>query len=172
MAKPVLLCLAAVAAAVTPPAPLDAQCRLCATPVTHRSDSAGADRIELEVETSLNFGRLVMFGEGQGSAIIKADGSQAATGTISGPGTRAMVGSAVIRGEPGRAVRVDLPSRILLYSLSGGTIEFDQVTSDLPAMPRLDASGRLAFRLGGRVQISGDAEGNYRGDLPINVEYP
>ena len=47
----------------------------------------------------------------------------------------------------------------------------DEVLSDLPALPRLDAAGNLSFRFGGRARISGDADGDYRGDLPITVEY-
>lgn len=129
------------------------------------------DRIELEIETSLNFDRLVLFGAGEGSARIAPDGATSATGSVTDIGPRAMVGKAIIQGEPGRAVRIDLPSRIELHSFSGGTISFDQVTSDLPALPRLDSAGRLSFRFGGRVRIRGDAEGDYRGALPITVEY-
>jgi hypothetical protein len=29
----------------------------------------------------------------------------------------------------------------------------------------------LSFRFGGRVRITGNADGDYRGDLPITVEY-
>lgn len=82
-----------------------------------------------------------------------------------------MVGQAVVRGEAGRAVRVELPQRIALYSVSGGRIGIDDLVSDLPAMPRLDSSGRLSFRFGGRLNVTGDAEGQYRGDVPITVEY-
>ena len=38
-------------------------------------------------------------------------------------------------------------------------------------MPRLDSAGNLTFRFGGRLHVSGDAEGDYRGDLPITAEY-
>jgi hypothetical protein len=82
-----------------------------------------------------------------------------------------MVGTAIVHGQPGRTVRVELPRRIELYSLSGGNISFEDVTSDLPSLPRLDSAGNLTFRFGGRVRISGDADGEYRGDLPITVEY-
>lgn len=151
--------------------PADAQCRLCDRPTTQRDAPDQSEHIELEIETSLNFDRLVLFGTGEGSALIKPDGARSAAGSIADIGPRAMVGSAVIHGEPGRVVRIDLPSRIELYSLGGGTISFDQVTSDLPALPRLDSAGRLAFRFGGRISIRGDAEGDYRGSLPITVEY-
>ena len=68
-------------------------------------------------------------------------------------------------------MRIELPRRIELYSLGGGHISFDDVVSDLPSLPRLDSTGTLTFRFGGRVTISGDADGQYRGDLPITVEY-
>jgi hypothetical protein len=82
-----------------------------------------------------------------------------------------MVGRAVIRGTAGRAVRVELPRRIDLYSISGGRITVDDVVSDLPSIPRLDSAGTLVFRFGGRVTVTGDSEGAYRGDMPITVEY-
>jgi hypothetical protein len=82
-----------------------------------------------------------------------------------------MPGTATIRGEPGRALRIELPRRITLYSLSGGEMTFDQVVSDLPSLPRLDSAGRLTFRFGGRLSISGNSDGDYRGDFPITVEY-
>lgn len=160
-----------VAASAAVPGPARAQCRLCAAPATQRVAPDARDNIRLEIETSLNFDQLVLFGEGEGSALLKPDGSRTANGSIANVSPRAMVGSATIRGEPGRIVRIDLPPRIELYSLGGGTISFDQVTSDLPALPRLDSAGRLSFRFGGRIRIRGDAEGDYRGDLPITAEY-
>ena len=45
------------------------------------------------------------------------------------------------------------------------------MVSDLPSLPRLDSAGNLSFRFGGRLRITGDADGQYRGDLPITVEY-
>jgi len=82
-----------------------------------------------------------------------------------------MVGTVVVRGQSGRAVRVDLPTRIELFALGGGRVTLDQVETDLPSMPRLDSAGNLTFRFGGRLRVTGDAEGDYRGDLPITVEY-
>jgi hypothetical protein len=148
-----------------------AQCRLCPAPTTERAlTEVGAAR--LEVETSLDFDRLVLLGQGEGSATLRPDGSRQVSGVIAAIGGRAMVGSAMIRGEAGRAVRVHLPASIALHSLSGGRVTIDNLVSDLPALPRLDASGALAFRFGGRLTVSGDAEGEYRGDVPITVEYP
>jgi hypothetical protein len=169
--KLLALVLAASAAAAATSWPADAQCRLCDKPTTKREDPTGSDDIRLEIETSLNFDRLILFGQGQGAAVIRPDGSSSAEGTVTNVSPRAMVGTAVVHGMAGRAVRVELPRRIELYSLSGGIITFENVTSDLPSLPRLDSAGNLTFRFGGRVRISGDADGEYRGDLPITVEY-
>ena len=58
-----------------------------------------------------------------------------------------------------------------MYGLGGNRISIDGIESDLPASARLDSSGSLSFRFGGRLQIIGDADGDYRGDVPITVEY-
>jgi len=161
------LSIAAFAAA----APGHAQCRLCAEPTTLRPSDVGKDTISLEIQAGLDFDRLILLQPGPGSATIRPDSSTSVSGTIAAISGRAMVGQAVVRGEPGRAVRINLPGSIALYSVSGGRISIDDLVSDLPAMPRLDGSGRLSFRFGGRLEITGDAEGQYRGDVPITVEY-
>jgi hypothetical protein len=86
-------------------------------------------------------------------------------------GPRATVGTVLVHGAAGRALRVVLPHRIELYSLNGGHITLDQVTTDLPAIPRLDSAGNLSFRFGGRLVVTGNDDGQFRGDLPITVEY-
>jgi hypothetical protein len=157
--------------AATSASPASAQCRLCDTPTTTRDSGSGKDDIQLEIETSLAFDRLIVLGAGQGTAVIRPDGSSSGTGTVADVSPRAMVGTVTVHGEPGRTIRIELPHRIELHSLSGGAITFDDVVSDLPSLPRLDSSGNLTFRFGGRLQINGDADGDYRGDLPITAEY-
>jgi hypothetical protein len=169
--KPIPLVVAALAAAVVGSSPSNGQCRLCKKPELTRDLSTNKDDVSLQIDTSLNFDRLILGGTGEGTAEIRPDGSSSAQGAVAGVSARAVVGSARVHGEPGRAVRVELPSRIQLYSLSGGQLIVDDVSSDLPAMPRLDSAGNLSFRFGGRVRITGDSAGDYRGDLPITVEY-
>jgi hypothetical protein len=154
-----------------PLAPAAAQCRLCETPTTGLPEQARDGPVSLEIETSLDFDRLILLGVGEGSATLLPNGSRSVSGVIGDIGGRAMVGSAVIQGEAGRAVRIDLPGRIELHSVNGGRILIEDIVSDLPGVARLDSRGGLAFRFGGRLRISGDAEGEYRGDLPITVEY-
>ena len=159
------------AAAACAPAPVIAQCRLCSTPTTTVQQDPAAQDVQLEIETGLNFDRLITLGPGEGSAELRPNGAKSAIGAVSEIGPRAMVGTVVVRGQSGRAVRVDLPTRIELFALGGGRVTLDQVETDLPSMPRLDSAGNLTFRFGGRLRVTGDAEGDYRGDLPITVEY-
>jgi hypothetical protein len=166
------LLLAALAAAVAGPSPARGQCRLCSTPTTALSESSEGGPLHLEVETSLDFGPLVLAGQGTGAAVIRPDGSTSAQGALDRVSPRAMVGTASVHGTPGRALRIELPRSLELYSLGGrGHISVDEVTSDLPPDPRLDSSGNLTFRFGGRLTVTGDSEGEYRGDMPIIVDY-
>ena len=168
--KRLLFLASAVAVAIAPPA--SAQCRLCEAPTTQRTADGPQGDVDLRIETSLNFDRLILNGAGPGSVTIHPDGSNNAGGSVAGVGPRAMVGLVSVHGDPDRAVRVELPHRIELYSLVGiGRIVLDDVTSDLAALPRLDAAGNLSFHFGGRLLVTGDADGQYRGDLPITVEY-
>ena len=169
--KPLGLGVAAIAAAAGALSPARGQCRLCSTPTTAPSDAADSNGIELEIETSLNFDRLIVSGAGQGAAVLRPDGTAVAQGTLTEVSPRAMVGTVIVHGEAGRGIRVELPIRAELYSLSGGRITVDDLVSDLPSAPKLDSAGNLTFRFGGRVTVTGDSEGEYRGDLPITVEY-
>lgn len=152
-------------------APARAQCRLCPTPTSTPSEASSDDAIKLSVEATLDFDRLVLLGAGEGTATLLPNGQRSASGSIAAISGRAMVGAVVIRGEPGRTVRVELPSRIDLHALGGGSIIIEDIVSDLADLPKLDSAGNLSFRFGGRLKISGDAEGDYRGDVPITVEY-
>jgi|SRR5947209_6035011 len=151
--------------------PAGAQCRLCDQPATQRpTDSADGD-VQLQIEATLDFDRLIVSGAAGGAVTIRPDGSNSTEGAVSDVGSRAMVGTVEVHGTAGRALRVDLPHRIELYSTAGRRITLDEVVTDLPSTPHLDAAGNLSFRFGGRLVVGGDADGQYRGDLPITVEY-
>jgi len=64
-----------------------------------------------------------------------------------------------------------MPARIELHSVSGSTISIDEITTDLPSEPKLDSSGGLVFRFGGPLKLSGNSDGDFRGEMPITVEY-
>ena len=169
--KHLALLLAGFAAAAAAPSPAVAQCRLCNQPTTDRPVDGPNGDVQLQIETGLNFDWLILSGAGAGAATIRPDGSNGTEGSVMDVGPRAMVGTVLVHGEANRAVRVELPHRVDLFSVSGGRMTLVDVASDLPAAPRLDAAGNLSFRFGGRLIISGEADGPYRGDLPITVEY-
>ena len=166
-----LAALAVMGSAASAQSPdVSAPCRLCETGA---SDGVTAlpRPVTLDVQTSLDFDRLILAGSGEGSAELGPDGSRNVTGSVAAIGARAMVGLVVIRGEPGRLVRIALPDRIELVGLSGGTIMVDTIRSDLPGMPRLGLDGSLSFRFGGILHLSGELDGEFRGDVPIEVDY-
>src|SRR5438067_6470525 len=148
--KPLALLIVLAAAS----SPAGAQCRLCAEPAPAPGQDAPVD---LQIETDLDFGRLILTGAGAGAATIRPDGSSGAEGSVMGLGPRTMVGTVLVHGAAGRALRVDLPRRVELFSLGGGRLTLDDVSTDLPALPRLDAAGKLSFHFGGRLILSGDA---------------
>ena len=172
MARTALLAFGLTAAAMLAAAPdARAQCRLCENPTTAPREDAADGKIDLQIEAGLDFDRLVVIGTGEGSATLFPDGTRQVSGSVEAISGRAMVGEAHVQGEPGRAVRIDLPRRIDLHSLDGGRISIDEIVTDLPPTPRLDSAGKLKFRFGGRIRLSGNSDGDFRGDLPITVEY-
>jgi hypothetical protein len=171
---PALFCLALIGAlGIAAPAltqDVTAPCSLC-QPESGGKEEKPATPVSLAVEVNLDFDRLVLAGTGDGSAELGPDGLRNVSGSITAISARAMVGEVVIRGEPGRYVRIELPPRIELHGFSGGVIRLESLRSDLPQMPKLDASGRLRFRLGGVLHLSGDVSGDFRGDVPVEVDY-
>jgi hypothetical protein len=167
-----ILALTGAMAFAAPALPQDvtAPCSLCAPAPTATGETPAA-AVKLDVEVNLDFDRLVLTGSGDGSAELRPDGARNVSGSIASISARAMVGEVVIRGEPNRYVRIDLPRRIELQGYSGGVIRLESLRSDLPQMPRLDANGRLKFRLGGVLHLTGDVSGEFRGDVTIDVDY-
>ncbi|MEO6247922.1 MAG: DUF4402 domain-containing protein [Sphingomicrobium sp.] len=151
-------------------APAAAQCRLCAAPTTLTSDET-VTPVKLEVETSLDFDRLVLAGSGAGSALVAPDGSRQTSGTVVSIGGRAMAGTITVRGEPGRAIRVGLPQTISLFGTSGGQVRIDSIKSDLSSMPRIAANGSLTIHFGGELHVDGTLDGDFRGDFSVDVDY-
>ncbi len=161
----------AAACLVAPAA--DAQqvtCRLC----TGTADVEGAKPaapIRLEVRSRLDFDSLVFAGLGEGMIRLSADGQAQTVGPVSATGARVMPGSVTVRGEPGRAVRVELPATVHLYGDKGGSLTIDSLSTDLPTLPVIGQDGELSFRFGGNLKVNGSLDGAFRGDVDILVEY-
>ena len=128
-------------------------------------------RALLEVQTRLEFDKVVFGGMGEAMVTMSPDGVTRMAGAASATGARTMPGSVLIRGEPGHPVRVDLPRQVNLFGEGNGAIRIDSIVTDLPAFPRIGDDGTLSFRFGGDLRISGDGDGAYHGSIDIIVEY-
>lgn len=161
----------AVAAAFAPPRPAAAQCRLCDSPVLAAPEDETQRPLEVSIDSDLDFDRLLLAASGTGTARLAPDGSRLATGAIASIGGRAVVARVVVRGEPGRAVSIDLPDRVELAGVKGGRLVIERLIHDLPDVPALDSRGLLAFAVGGELTLDGEADGEYRGSVPVAVDY-
>ena len=115
----------------------------------HRSRSHRQDRTRRPDQPQLR--PLVVDGGGDGSALIRPDGSTQNAGAVAGIGPRAMVGTAPSRptrpDDPRRAAEPDRPS----FGETAGEISFDEVVSDLPPLPAARFGRQPDFRFGGRL---------------------
>ncbi len=167
---------ALLVAAVGMPAPGQAQdasiapCRLCSTTSSEILNARPAEPLRLQVESRLDFDKIVFEGTGSAMLVLSPDGAVQLSGATAA-GARAMPGSVLIRGEPGRAVRIDLPGKVLLFGDGNGSISIDSLTTDLPSFPRIGADGTLSFRFGGDLRLGGESDGAFRGAIDIVVDY-
>ena len=153
------------------PGAAPAQCRLCEAPTTTPQEEGDAIPLRLDVQARLDFDRLILDDTSSGTARLAPDGTSTISGSVGTISGRAMVGSVMVTGEPGRLVRIGFPGSIELTSATGSAIRLTNLTSDLPNAARLDPAGQLTFRFGGQIDLSGNVEGAYRGDIAITVDY-
>lgn len=167
-----ILCLAVAACGMLAD-PVRAQCLLCDKSAAVAGPLADPDGVPLRIEISaqLDFSRIAT-GSGGGSVTVDPQsGARRLSGNLRDLGGGGLTGEAIVSGAPGHAVRINLPAEILLDGDGGRSARMIDLATDLGPAPRLGTDGRLRFRFGGRLQLSGDDEGNYRGRIPISVEY-
>lgn len=151
-------------------APLGAQegCRLCYSDL---GSAPGERPLAIEIWTDLNFSKLALTGRNGGSAQISPSGGKQTSGEMADLGGMPVTGHGRITGIALREIRVDLPQKIEMTTPDGGRAELVDFTTNLPARPALNASGELEFEFGARLVIKGSQGGNYRGRIPISVDY-
>ena len=127
--------------------------------------------LRIAVSTGLEFAP-VATGPAGGDANLDAhSGEQRAGGDAVTLGGYAFRGEVTIEGEPGQSIRVDMPRIIELSSPEGATARVVEIASTLGPAPRLGIDGRLVFKFGGRLEVDGGLDGNFRGRVPITAEY-
>ncbi|MEY4269039.1 MAG: hypothetical protein RLZZ58_255 [Pseudomonadota bacterium] len=164
----VLALIGAVGAA----SPAAAQCQLC-PPEARSGETASASfrPLRITITANLDFSR-VAAGDGGGAVSIDpVSGTRDLSGDIVDLGGMMLGGEVTVTGEPGQLVHVDIPRDIILESDDGRTARVTDLGTSLSPAPRLGPDGVLTFRFGGRLNVGRDDDGNYRGRIPINVEY-
>ncbi|MDZ3832139.1 MAG: DUF4402 domain-containing protein [Sphingopyxis sp.] len=153
--------------------PVAAQCMLCAVTATDGRIAAreAETPLRVEVETQLDLGRVAAGAAGGAVELDPVSGSRRLSGDLVDLGGFSLSGSVSVRGAPGAAVRVILPATVDLESEGGRNARVTGLVTDLPPAPRLGPDGRLRFRFGGRLQVAGLGDGDYRGRIPVTVEY-
>ncbi len=169
-----LLPLGAMPAAASDP------CLLCQTPGASSQRGAGpagpgADEaavpLRIDIISALDFSRLTAGGFGGGVEMDPVTGQRRLQGGAVDLGGFAMTGEAEVRGAPGRSVRILLPDSVTLESDSGRPARVSNLATDVGLLAALGPDGRLRFRFGGRLAVSGELDGTYRGRIPISVTY-
>jgi hypothetical protein len=163
--------LCAVPTGAQAQAAVDAPCRLCSATPDDSLNARAPSPLRLEVETRLDFDKVVFAGHGSALIALSPGGVARLSGAATAAGARAMPGSVLVRGEPGRAVTIALPARVILHGANAGSIVLDSLVTDLPAFPRIGDDGTLAFRFGGDLKLEGDSDGAYHGTIDISVDY-
>ena len=166
-----LYLVATVAAtALLPSAGALAQCRLCAPSATPAKAAAESRPLDIAVDTALDFSRAAQ-GRGGGSITIdERSGGRTVNGLVD-LGGMALKGTVRLTGEPLRHVRISLPGSVRLVAPDGSAADVVDLRADVPPDPALDASGQMAFSFGGRLRVTGDASGEFRGRIPITADY-
>lgn len=177
--RPLTLALALLAGVM--PGAADAQCLLCSEhdastptqPNTRDDDDEERRRLPLRVSVTadLDFSRLVSGGSGGSVTIDPSTGQLRSEGQVGALGGSAFTGHALVEGSPGQTVRIDLPNEVRLTSATGGEVRIRNIVSSLPARARLGPDGRLEFAFGGRLELDGRSDGDFRGRIQITVSY-
>lgn len=177
MIRAAYFALAAIALAMGLPGPLAAKggnCKNCDLPPTCRGSGSGQAKncIDLQIESDIQFGRLVLIGDGVGQVLIDLDtGRKVITGRIGDLGGMAFEGRARIQGSPSSPVRIDFPPSITMSDGAGATATLRDFATNLPPIAYLDGNGQLEFRFTGKLYTNSPIGGKMRGRIPISVDY-
>ncbi|MGL5839650.1 MAG: DUF4402 domain-containing protein [Sphingorhabdus sp.] len=127
--------------------------------------------LRIEIRSSLDFSRVTTGNKGGQIALDPNSGGRSITGDVVELGGSPFAGNAIVTGEPGRAIRIEIPPAIRLTSGAGGSIQIVNLRTNLSAAPRLDMTGRLEFAFGGDLIMKGNVAGEFRGRISITAEY-
>lgn len=132
----------------------------------------GERPLSIVIESGIQVGRLGLTGHQDGNAKIDPQtGAKEIGPNMIDLGGLSFQGKATITGQPLKPVRIDLPQRVVLHTAFGAEAELSDFRTDLPAVAMLDANGQLQFSFGATITSKGAQGGDFRGRIPIRVEY-
>jgi hypothetical protein len=164
--------LALAAALVAVPAPAFGSADGgCSDPFAKPATS-GERPLSITIESGIQVGRLALTGRQDGNAAIDPQtGAKQVGPNMVDLGGLAFQGKATITGQPLKPVRIEMPRSVLLHSPSGAQAELSEFRTDLPPVAMLDANGQLQFNFGATITSKNAQGGDFRGRIPIRVEY-
>lgn len=151
----------------------DGACLLCTREGMQLAELADRSTpLSIEITTKLDFSRAALPESGSGEIDLDPQsGSKTVKGGMVDLGGAALAGTAIVKGEPGRTVRIDLPSTARMTSSTGEVVEITGLRTSLAGGSRLDSSGRLEFSFGGTLVVRGHVSGTFRARIPITAQY-
>ena len=152
-------------------APLQ-QNNACCASVFDQVGPNGERPLSITIESGIDIGRLGLTGHKDGDAAIDPQtGAKQVGPNMVDLGGLSFQGKATITGQPLRPVRIELPPSITLYTAGGVEAQLGDFRTDLPPVAMLDANGQLQFNFGATITCKNGQDGNFRGRIPIRVEY-
>jgi hypothetical protein len=135
-------------------------------------DQGSTDRLQIEVIQPLNFDRIALDNNlASGTVTVAPNGGRSLSGQIVDLGGQPMSGRVRLRGQPWRAVRIELPQSVTMIGPGNKTAILAQIHTSLSSSPRLGGDGMLEFSFGGQLMVTGSTAGEFRGRVPIDAFY-
>lgn len=154
--------------------PVAAQCLLCDKPQAAPGDDPSKIinlPLRVTINTRLDFSRAAIANIGQGTIVVSPNGARTVSGNLEDLGGMGVAGTVEIWGTPLRRISVEMPTTVELRSADGSVATVTNFRTDLKKNPTLGLLGYLKFNFGGELRVTAGQSGQFRGRIPISVEY-
>lgn len=148
----------------------DGVCTLCGVP-TATVETGSEVPLTVSIESSIDFDKVLLTGTEGARVRLTPQGERLGLTGAELLGARAFAGTMVIRGEANRPIVVDMPEELMLESALGTSVRVESIAHDAPHNPTLDGNGTLIVNFGGDLVVTGETDGEFRGNLRVDVNY-
>lgn len=154
--------------------PASAQCLLCEAPTAESAKESARPAgtpLRISITTRLDFSRAAIANIGRGSITVTPDGTRIVSGNLEDLGGMGVAGTVEVWGSPNRQLTIDMPQSVELRAPDGSIAKVTNFRTDLKRNPKLNVAGYLKFNFGAELQVAAGQAGQFRGRIPISVEY-